>query len=233
MRRTRNEIIFQITLLSALTLLTALQTDPLQVRDPIRGSQNVSDTSSVLFYLCNKRLWNEMSPTISCLLLCLFGIRELASATSWSQPIRTQSRWTSTNESGPACSRGTDICFSSAERQPGQQSHRQRGGDHQAVPGNQQQGHQQGGLLQVRYSQASLSLAELLHHFALIGRELHCDEIFSGGETTDQAGPRTVWRSEFTMRPGTRSSTPAAISGTRRNPSGSSSLGAGRLGSPQ
>ena len=34
---------------------------------------------------------------------------------------------------------------------------------------------------QVRYIQAVLSLVELLHHCALIGRELHSDEIFSHG----------------------------------------------------
>ena len=41
-----------------------------------------------------------------------------------------------------------DICLSSAERQQGKQSHRKRGGDHQAVPGHQQQGHQQRRLIQ-------------------------------------------------------------------------------------
>ena len=44
-----------------------------------------------------------MSPTRGCLDMCLYGIRELASATSWSNQSE-HSIWTDpTNESGPVC----------------------------------------------------------------------------------------------------------------------------------
>ena len=147
MRRTRNEIIFQITFLSALTLLTALQTDP-------------------RFRIC---FWHQFCSLTyatrgfgtKCPLLflafCCVSIRDnILIPTNQSTVSMDLDQW-EWSSLLPSVVTGTDICLSSAERQPGQQSDRQRGGDHQAVPGNQQQGHQQGGLLQVssHWSRAS------------------------------------------------------------------------------